>query len=252
MTIRESIQKQKESIKNRSLKERISYFWEYYAIKSFAALLALITVIAFLVSMATQKDYAFTGMFFGVATDSASEAYLSAFAEAAGIDTEKYLLTVQTGPEVYMDQQISPEIYQSMEAFTAMVSAQSVDCFAGNEEIFLYYAYLGYAEDLRDVLSSEELSRLSADLYYIDLQLIRDQDNSDGGYADAYMQHPDPTKPELMKDPVPVAVSLKAASQDFLSAYRFSGTSLLGICKSSAYQENAVSFLRYVFAESIE
>lgn len=245
MTIREAIKAQEKSIKNRSLKERLSFFWEYYALKAFVLLIALITLIAFIISMATKKEYAFTGMFFGAEAQPSAETYLSAFAQTAGINQEDYHLTVQTGPDIHMDQQVSTEIYQSMEAFTAMVAAKSVDCFAGNPDLFLYYAYLGYATDLRTVLTAGELSSLAPYLYYVDAQLIREQEESDGGYADAYMQRPDPMKPELMTDPVPVAVSLDAAGEKFLSSYRFAGTRLIGICQSSSYPENALAFLRY-------
>lgn len=245
MTVHEAIKKQKESIKNRSFKEQLSFFWEYYALKTIALLLAVITVIAFVVSMVTKKEYAFTGFFFGIEAQTSSEDYLSGFARAADIDAKKYDLSVQTGPQIQMDQQISTEIYQHMEAFTAMVAAGSVDCFTGNPEIFLYYAYLGYAVDLRTVLSQQELAALRPHLYFIDAQLVREQEDADGGYADAYMQHADPTKPEEMTDPVPVAVSLDAASNDFLGSYRFTGTNLIGICQSSEHHENALAFLRH-------
>lgn len=245
MTIREAIKEQQKSIKNRSLKERISYFWQYHALKTFALLAAFAVLVAFIVTMATKKEYAFTGMFFGITEKQETETYLSAFARDAGIDEDQYALTVQLGPDVRMDQQISTEIYQSMETFTAMVAAGSIDCFAAGDDHFLYYAYMDYAVDLRTVLTGEELDALAPYLYYVDAQLIREQEAADGGYADAYMQRPDPTKPDNMKDPVPVGVSLEAASQDFLNNYRLAGTTVMGICASSEHKENALAFLRY-------
>ena len=118
MTIRESIKEQEKSIKNRSFKDRFSYFWEYYALKTFALLLGLIVIVAFIVSMATQKEYVFTGMFFGGEAQPSAEEYLNAFGEQASIDPKKHTLTIQTGPDIRMDQQVSTEIYQHMEAFT--------------------------------------------------------------------------------------------------------------------------------------
>lgn len=245
MTIREYISKEAKSMKNRTPKEKLSYFWEYYGLKTIALLLALITVVAFIVNMVTKKEYAFTGMFFGAEIQDSAEDYLTAFGESAAIDPKEYALAVQAGPSVNMNQQISTEIYQSMEAFTAMVAARSIDCFAGNPELFLYYAYMDYATDLRTVFSQQELTALAPYLYYIDAQLIREQENADGGYADAYIQCPDPTKPELMDDPVPVAISLEAASEEFANAYRFWGTNVIGICASSEHTDNALAFLKY-------
>ncbi len=250
MTIRESIREQEKSIKKRSFKERFSFFWEYYALKTFALLAAVIVVIAFTVSMVLQKEYAFTGMFFGAVAQPSAEDYLDHFAKTANIDQNDYTLTVQTGPDIQTDQQISTEIYQSMETFSAMVSAQSVSCFAGNCDLFLYYAYLGYAVDLRTVLSSQELADLSPYLYYMDMKLLQDQEASDGGYADAYMQRPDPTKPEQMADPVPVGISVEAASDAFRESYHFNGTNLIGICASSEYPQYAQAFFRYCLSLS--
>lgn len=245
MTIREAIKQQKKSIKKRTPKEQLSFFWEYYGIRTVCLLLAAVVLIAFIVSMATQKDYAFTGVFFGAQSQPASEDFLNSFAQKANIDLKDYTLSVQTSPDVHMDQQISTEIYQYMETFSAMVAARSVSCFAANPDLFLYYAYMGYAVDLRTVLSQQELAALSPYLYYMDAQLVLEQENANGGYADAYQQRPDPTKPEQMADPVPVGVSLDGASDAFLESYAFTGSNLIGICSTSEYPQYAQAFLRH-------
>lgn len=245
MTIREAIKQQQKSIKNRSPKEQISFFWEYYGIKAIALLAAVAVGIAFIVSIITQKDYAFTGVFFGAVPQDHAEQYLSSFGTAAGIDPEKYELSAQCHLDIRMDQTVTQEIYDSMETFTAMVAAKTVDCFAGNSELFLYYAYMEYATDLRTVLSQEELAQLSPYLHYIDAKLIEQQEHADEGLADAYTQRPDSTKPELMAEPVPVGISLNAATDAFKEAYHFGEEAVIGICASSAHPENALSFLLY-------
>ena len=246
MTIRETIQKQKTAMKNRTLKERLSFFWEYYALKTAALIVALVVILAFVISIITQKEYAFTGVFFGAQSQASSENYLNNFAQEANIDLKNYTLTIQETPEIRMDQQISTEIYQSMETFTAMVAAQSVSCFAGNSDLFLYYAYLGYAKDLRTIFMQEELQALAPYLYYVDGQLIEAQEDSDEGYAEAYWNRPaDPTKPELMAQPIPVGISLDAASEDFKNSYRFENPSVIGVCESSEFPEYAAAFLRH-------
>jgi len=249
-TIRDAIKEQRKSIKNRSFKEQISFFWEYYGIKTICLILAAVALIAFIVSMATKKDYAFTGVFFGAAVQDSPEDYLAQFGQASGIDPKKNEISVQCHPDIRMDQQITQEIYQSMEAFTAMAAAKSVDCFAGNSDFFLYYAYMEYALDLRTILSPEEITALSPYLNYIDGKLIEQQENANGGYANAYSQHPDPTKPELMADPIPVAISLTAATQAFKENYCFGETAVIGICANSEQSQNAVAFLRYCFGLS--
>lgn len=245
MTIRESVKEQWKSIKNRSLREKVSYFWDYYGIKSICLLLAVIVLIAFIVSIAVKKEYAFTGVFFGAQPQAHAEQYLKDFGNAAGIDSSQYEISVQSHLDIQMDQAITQEIYTSMETFTAMVAAKSVDCFAGDLDLFLYYGYLEYTVDLRTVLTPEELSALAPYLHYIDGKLIRQQENSNEGLANAYAQRPDSTKPELMDDPIPVGISLSAATEDFKSAYIMRENSVIGICANASYPQNALAFLRY-------
>ena len=92
---------------------------------------------------------------------------------------------------------------------------------------------------------------ISLYLHYIDGKLIEQQENSNGGYVNAYSQHPDPTKPELMADPIPVAISLNTATDAFKEAYHFGEEALIGICASSEQTQNALAFLRYCFGLSI-
>ena len=245
MTIREARKEQWESIKNRSAKEKFSFFWEYYGIKTIALTIAAALAIAFVVSMIIKKEYAFTGVFFGAVPQNSSESYLEGFADEAGIDLKKYEFSVQCHLDIQMDQKITPEIYQSMETFTAMVSGNSVDCFAGADDLFLYYAYMEYALDLRTVLTPEELNHLSPYLHYIDGKLIDEQENANEGYANAYSQRPDSTKPELMGEPIPVGISLSAATDAFHESYKMGENAIIGICASSEQSQNALAFLRY-------
>lgn len=245
MTIREAQKKQWESIKDRGLREKLSFFWEYYGVKSVCLTLALIVLIAFIISMATKKDFAFTGVFFGAQPQDSCDSYLEDFKQTAQIDPAKYDVSVQCHLDIQMDQTITQEIYTSMETFTAMVASHSVDCFAGDPDLFLYYGYLDYAVDLRTVLTAEELTFLAPYLHYIDGKLLEQQENDNEGLANAYSQHPDSTKPELMGDPIPVAISLNAATDEFKANYRFREDAVIGICASASYPQNALAFLRY-------
>ena len=102
-----------------------------------------------------------------------------------------------------------------------------------------------YALDLRTVFSQEELEQLSPYLHYIDGKLIEQQENNNEGYANAYSQHPNSTEPALMADPIPVAISLNAATDAFKEAYQYDENAVIGICASSEQTQNALAFLRY-------
>ncbi len=248
MTIRESIRAQWETVKNRTAKEKLSYFWEYYGVKTVCVLIAAALLIAFVVSMVTQKEYGYTGAFFGAVKQPSADAYMTGFAQAAGIDTRQFALTVQEFPDVRMDDAVTEENYQAMQKFAAMAAANMVENIAADIDLFLYYGYLGYAVDLRTVLTPAQLSRLKPYLHYIDGELLKEQENADEGLTFDYGDCPDSTDPDGMREPIPVAIDLAAATEAFRTAYTFgSGTPVMGICAGSENPAAALAFLQYAF-----
>ena len=253
MTIRESIRAQWEAVKNRSTKEKISYFWEYYGIKTVCILTAAVLLIAFIVNMVTQKEYGYTGVFFGATAQSTADTYLNNFAQAAGMDTDTYDLTVQSALDIRMDDKITDETYQAMQRFAAMVAANMVENIAADTDLFLYYSYLGYTVDLRTVLTGEQLTALEPHLHYIDGELLRQQENSEQGLTFDYGDCPDSKAPAAMTDPIPVGIDLSAATQAFHDSYIFAcDTPVIGICASSKKVGFALSFLQYTFGLPIQ
>ena len=248
MTIQESIRAQWEAVRNRSVKEKLSYFWEYYGIKSVCILTAAVLLIAFIVNMVTQKEYGYTGVFFGATAQSAADGYLHDFAQAIGMDTGAYDLTVQSALDIRMDDTITDETYQAMQSFAAMVAAKMVENIAADVDLFLYYSYLGYTVDLRTVFTGEQLTQLEPHLHYIDGELLRQQENSDEGLTFDYGDCPDSRNPDAMTDPIPVGIDLVAATQAFHDSYSFaSDKAVIGICTSSERNSVALAFLQYAF-----
>lgn len=248
MTIRESIRAQWEAVKNRSAKEKLSYFWEYYGIKTICILTAAVLLIAFIVNMVTQKEYGYTGVFFGATAQSAADSYLHDFAQTVGMDTDTYELTVQSALDIRMDDTITDETYQAMQSFAAMVAAKMVENIAADTDLFLYYSYLGYTVDLRTVFTCEQLAELKPHLHYIDGELLRQQENSDEGLTFDYGDCPDSKAPDAMTDPIPVGIDLSAATQAFHDSYTFaSDAPVIGICAGSEKSHIALAFLQYAF-----
>ena len=209
MTVHEALRAQFKAMKNRPLKENIAYLWDYYGMKAILLLVVLILLIGQIVSMLSQKDPVFCGVFFGVSLQPESEDYLQNFANEAGIDPEHYELSVQVSPDIRPFDAVTEDEYYHMQRFTAMVSARSVEVIAANPDLYLYYSYGSYTYDLRNVFSPEELSALSAHLYYIDGELL-------------------------------------ATTQAFQNSYPFvTKDVMLGICLNSENLDNAQSFLRY-------
>ena len=250
MTIREAIRAEQKSMKDRSPKEKISYFLEYHGIKTACILIAVIVVITFIISAVTRKESGYMGVFFGASVQKSAESYMNSFAQAAGIDTDVYELTVQSYPDIQLDAAITQDVYQTMQGFTAMVTANMVDSIAADADLFLYYSYLGYTADLRTVMTQEQLEELGPWLRYIDGELLRQLEESDDSSVD-YTQYPDPADPTAMTDPIPVGIDLSGASTEFLKSYTFwVKDPVIGICSTSENTENALAYLQYIFAQT--
>ena len=248
MTIRETIREQWKSMKERPFKEKLSYFWDYYGIKSICLLIIIAVVISFIVSIVTQKESAYLGVFFGATPSGSASAFLEDFSEFAQIDRTVYDVTIQTSLDIRMDDKLTDETYQAMQSFAAMVAASMVDNFAADKDLFLYYCYLGYAVDLRTVLTEQELSQLEGCLHYIDGELLQAQENAEEGLTFDYGQCPDSKKPEAMTAPIPVGIDITAATAAFQESYTFgSQQTVIGICTGTLHPDTALLFLRFAF-----
>lgn len=250
MTIREAIRSQWEIVKDRPLREKLSYFWSYYGVATICIVLVLAGLISLVVSVATKKDPAFSGVFFGVVAGDDAQSYLSDFAQSAGIDAEKYTYSIQVYPDIRMDQALTEDAYYSDQSFTALVAAKSVEVFSANRELFIHYCYMGYGMDLRKVFSPQELEKLAPHLLYIDAELVKKMESAAFGEDVTGGSYPDPKNPEAMDDAMPVGVDLGLATEAFRGSYRFGETAVIGICANTPHTDYAAAFLRYIFSLS--
>lgn len=248
MTIQESIQAQWESIEDKSAKEKLAYFWHYYGFRTILILCIVSLAFFFAVEVITQKEYAYTGIFFGSEAQESADRYMADFAQIEGIDMEAYEITVQSLLDIRLDGQVTEELYQTIATFTALVETNMVENIAAETDLFLYYSYLGYTADLRTQLTPEQLEALAPHLIYMDAALVAAQQNTGEAPTIDYKNFPDPYDPDALVDPVPVGIDLSAASEAFHNAYTFSSDSVaLGICSTTEKKETAVDFIRYVF-----
>ena len=141
MTVREALRAQRKAMKDRSLKENIAYLWDYYGMKAILLIIVVIALLSTVISVVSRKDSGFCGAFFGVVPRQEAEPYLQDFAEAAGIDTGRYSLSVQVSPDIRLRSTVTEDAFQHMQRFSAMVASKTADTFAANQDLFLYYSY---------------------------------------------------------------------------------------------------------------
>ena len=246
MTIREAIRSKQEEMRRKSPRERRAYFWEYHktAVIALAALLAVGIFLA--ADVFGKKEIAFHGMFIN-AEERQGQQLAAGFAQAAGIDSEKGEIRLDSALKISHDSN-SPEVIYGIEAMLAHISAGAIDTIACDGELLISFGYLDYLMDLRQVLTDRELESLGGSLLYIDRAVLE-------GLYDAAMDpenvpedFPDPGNPAAMEDPVPVGILLNGTLDE---AFSFSGTSpAIGIASTTNRKALSAAFIRYILAPS--
>lgn len=221
MPLMDEFKEERAAVKNGTLKQKITYFLDYYKWYVVFAAVAVIFAVSFIRQAVSRRDTAFYAMLLdAVPYDYMAEAEnTDAFGTYAGIDTEKndiiYDISVQPetdGTAFYASQQIM-----------AHIVAGELDVMVSGGSSLLSYAYLGDFYDLRDLLDEAQLEKYRDSFYYIDGAVLEEIDaaRKDNSLKEmpAYM---DPLRPEDMQDPIPVGLLLWEGCP-LLEDYAFQG-----------------------------
>ena len=221
----DEIREQHRKMKDKSLKEKFLYFWEYYRVATVVTIVIIFFVGNLIYTIATAKDNAFHAVFVNGYTDMDTEEYMAGFDEYAQVDTKKYSTTLET--DFTLDQE-STDTYSmaNIQKFAAQVAAQELDVMVADGDTFRQYADSGYLGGLNEFLSEETLSKYEDRLIYID---IPDDDTDE-------------------EVPVGIEISDCALLQE-TQAYAGQDEVYFGILVNTEHADNAAKFLEYIFEE---
>ncbi len=248
MTILEHIKKAHASVKNQPKEDRWQYFWDYYKWHVIAVVLAIALLIQGVVSFTNKKDIVFSGVLLNCKIGINDEAFLKNFYDYAGIDD-----TTQEAA-FYSDMTLKDGSNKSdvntFQRIMAGIATQEFDFIVGQEASFRLCAYntSNLLIDLRSFLDQATLEKLAGHLYYIDGAFLEKVNAPLGESVDLSLADaPDPTKPELMEDPIPVGIDVSGC-EAFQSAYFFPDTvSYLGVVINVPRPELMTQFVNYLF-----
>ena len=82
----EHIKEDYAKVKDKSPKEKIGFFWDYYKIPIICLVLVLVLLIQGVASMVNQKDLVFSGVLLNCKVVVEEDPFLEGFYEYAGID----------------------------------------------------------------------------------------------------------------------------------------------------------------------
>ena len=224
-SVMDEIREQHKKMKDKSLKEKFLYFWDYYRVATVVAIIIVVFVGNLVYTIATAKDTAFYAVLVNSYTDMDTEAYMDGFSEYAEIDTKHY--DVMLEPNFTLTQE-SADTYSmaNLQKFAAQVAAKEVDVMIADPETFRQYAANGYLGDLREFISEETLSTFDGRFLYMDV--------------------PD----DELAEEVPVGIEISdCAFLEKSQAYAGQDEIYFGVLINSEQGENAEMFLQYIFQE---
>ena len=253
MTIVESIKDQWQQMQEKPKKERWAYIWDYYKWHIVIFLLVIVLLVQGVIALVNHKDAVFTGFVLNCSVSGKSDDFIQGFYEYAGINTDKEEAAIYT--DMYLRDGQSKKNAEVFHRIMAGVAIQDADFIVGQPDTFQPCAYhtSKIMVDLREFLDAETLEKYADRLYYIDGAVLEQLDKP-VGEAVGQVIYPNPRKPEIMDDPIPVGIDIsdRAAIRD---AYYFTTEDTvddtvvyIGIIANTARPELTRQFLDYIFS----
>ena len=134
--------------------------------------------------------------------------------------------------------------FSAIEALTKYISEGQLDFLMGDTSSLEILAYSDFFEDLRLIFTPEQLEALEGRIRYMDLGVVRQLEEMavSKTYPESFTL-PDPAKPELMEEPVPVFIDV--SHSNCLEAL-YPQDAILAVAQNSSHLGAVRSFVDYL------
>lgn len=248
MPVMDEFREERAAIKQGTFKQKYQYFKDYYRTTVIIVVLALAFVGILLYHYVTRKDSACYAVMLNCAPYQENEWFEEEYAQAAGIDLDKYDVTFDTAI-YYKLNSTDEDTLITTEKLDVYTAAGELDVMLGAGDEFAHFANSVLFKDLREVLNDEQIAKYEPYFYYVDSAAIGLVDYSVDNRQDLDKdQLVDPKHPEDMKEPIPVAIYVEG-SDALNEAYYFKNADdgiALGIYANTSNTENAISLIEYL------
>lgn len=242
MTSAEAMIYQLKNLKGKPLKQKLEHIFTYYWIPILVVAATLCFTVAYVVHLATVKDPGLTITCINAyAQPDQAEAYMTEFARKADIDLDQYEVRLST--ELYISDENLMESYDTLQVLGAYIAAQDLDMLVSNPQTLCPFIYQDTFTDLTQMLTPEQQAQYGEYYLYVDLAVLKELET----VTETVTEYPDPSKPELMEEPVPVALLLpENSSFRQLFYFQTAGDVAIGILGNTLNTNNALAFLDYI------
>lgn len=242
MTPTEAMIQQLKNLKGKPLQQKLKYIYTYFGGPIIAALLFLTVGIVLIVQMVTAKDTALNVACLNAYPDNDKAAsFCNEFAERAQIDLNKCEVIISTN--LFISESDLTTSFESVEIIMAQLASQSMDAMISDIGTLSQYFYQEIFCDLTEVLSPEQLACYGEYFLYADMAVLHQIQVPET----EVLKYPDPTKPELMQEPVPIALRLPVNSTFVELYYGYSKEQVgIGIVINSQNLSNVLAFIDHI------
>ena len=245
MPVMDEFKEERNMIKQKSLKEKISYFFDYYKWHTLAVIAILAAAVSMIIHWANMKDCALYVCLLNTMTSNQTKDYVQRFEEYAEIDRADYEVTFDTSMyiEIGGRDSVTATSFQKLAIYTA---AGDLDVIVTDPEIIEYYVDQGIFYDLRQILSPEQIALYEPRFFYVD-QVIVDAIQAADARGESYEAvFSDPRQPETMENPVPVGIFLDDCQGLKENVQFFDEEIVLTVVINSSNVETALKFIDFV------
>lgn len=241
-------EERKAVLENSTIKQKISYIWDYYKWHILIPLIVVIALISYIVNIVTRPDIILNGVMLNVynmESQASPAELLEDFYKEQEIDSKEEEINLNSN--LYYSVDNLSTNYQTMQVLMAWLSADQLDFVTGDATSLNDLAYKDYFTDLRDYLSDEQLEKYEPYFLYIDYDLFLKRAEMAENMEDvSSIVLPDCTKPEEMKDPIPVMIDM-SQSKKMTEIYGETFDVLaLGITIKETNKDMTLKFLEYL------
>lgn len=259
--VNDEIKQQHMKTKDMDFKGKLNYFWYYYKIHTFAAIIIVIFVSIFIHDMVTAKDY----NFYGVMLNSSyldEDALEASFGEYAGLDLETYDCFIDTA-STFSFQSMSEYDIATLQKLTALIQTKDLDVLVLDPQVMSNFSGNGMLLDLRNVLNKEELAKYEGSIYYIDYAEVLKAEDEDTSVSSASAEDGTPDleeiaaeaethkHPETMTDPIPVGIFIDESPLVQKTDCYGQLIPIYSISVTCQRTDTAVKYLDYIWDETV-
>jgi len=242
MTSTEAMIYQLKKLKGKPLKQKLEYILTYFWLPIVLFLALTIAVGSYICHRVTMKDMALSVICINAYADSEDAKTIALdFAKEAEIDMNEYDVDIST--DLILDGENLSVDYYTAQKIAGQISAASVDLLVSDLNTAIGYFYQDIFWDLNQLLTPSEKTQYAENFLFVDMALVRQllEDEVQS------VQFPDPTKPEEMEEPVPVALLLNGNSAFTVQCFPHNTKSVaVGIVFNSKNLENALAFMDFI------